>query len=84
MKYLNKYEVENIARDMLNEMEVHPCSHADLCRIASEICQDEHGFKPRKSLMLHIVTVARGLYRGRFIATQAVIAESNQNLGLCD
>ena len=74
MRYLNAYEVENIARDMLGTMEVSPCSHRRLCEIAAELCEEEHEFRPRRSLVLHIVTVARGLYRGRVIATQATIA----------
>lgn len=76
MKYLNAYEVENIARDMLPTMEMHPCSHAELCRLAAEFCEEEHEFRPRRSLVLHIVTVARGLYRGRVITTQREIARS--------
>jgi len=74
MKYLNAYEVENIARDMLSTMGVSPCSHRRLCEIAAELCEEEHGFWPRRPLVLHIVTAARGLYRGRVITTQATIA----------
>jgi len=76
--YLSNEQVQIAASILRDTMEVQPLTHARACALASEIIQDDYGFRPRKSLVLLCVKLARLQWEAVKRGTQNHLREINQ------
>jgi hypothetical protein len=76
--YLSDEQVQVAASILRDTMEVQPLTHERACELASQIIRDDHGFLPRKSLVLLCVNLARLQWEAIKRGTKAHLREINE------